>query len=164
MEEEKILCVEPLNSLTHYLFMKYPSAYWPEQRGPCSQGITGYWSSMISAPCDQMFFQGKYEAGAMEAQVLGPQPWLKVWEVPWEEVTLQVMQSISKTQTRDSSGEKTMCVLTAEIKRKWKITEVFGQNFTGPVSPISMAGTVLGLNRKPSKYLLAKWMEQCVYD
>ena len=54
----------------------------------------------------------------MEAQVLVPQPWLKVWEVPWEEVTLQVMQSISKTQTRDSSGEKRMCVLTAEIKRK----------------------------------------------
>lgn len=27
MEEEKILCVEPLDSLTHYLFMKYLSAY-----------------------------------------------------------------------------------------------------------------------------------------
>lgn len=27
MEEEKILRVEPLDSLTHYLFMKYLSAY-----------------------------------------------------------------------------------------------------------------------------------------
>ena len=54
----------------------------------------------------------------MEAQVLGPQPWLKVWEVPWEEVTLQVMQSMSNTKRRDSSGEKRMWVLTAEIKRK----------------------------------------------
>ena len=65
-----------------------------------------------------MFFQRKYEAGAMEAQVLGPQPWLKVWKVPWEEVTLQVMQSMRNTKRRDSSGEKRMCVLTAEIKRK----------------------------------------------
>ena len=54
----------------------------------------------------------------MEAQVLGPQPWLKVWKVPWEEVTLQVMQSMRNTKRRDSSGEKRMCVLTAEIKRK----------------------------------------------